>query len=135
MSRQAANKSRGGDKTSSRGAPGGQSVVTAAPVSNDIIPGRLTEADWIQLVIEEDDINFLGSITDEILDKALDECYNKYISNQVYNSFYFYSIVLLNTMMFLLSVFVLFWQKNFNLCCHIFLFLFCRLIAFSVSIF
>ena len=77
-------KSRG-DKAASRGAAaaGAPSVAAAVPASNDIVPGRLTETEWLRLLAEDDDSNFVGSIVDEILDTTLSKCYEKYIWKQV----------------------------------------------------
>ena len=82
MSRPPPPKSRA-DKAANRNAAGAQSAAATAPVSNDIVPGRLTEAEWLRLVVEDDDTSFLGSIVDELMDKTLAKCYEKYIWNQV----------------------------------------------------
>ena len=85
MSRPPPSKSRG-EKTGSRGAVGAQSVAAAAvPVSNEIVPGRLTEAEWLKLIAEDEDSSFLGSVVDDIVEKTLEKCYEKYVWNQVWN--------------------------------------------------
>jgi len=83
MSRPPPSKSRG-DKTGSRGAAGVQSVAATVPVSSEIVPGRLTETEWLKLIAEDEDSNFLGTVVDEIIEKTLEKCYEKYIWNQVF---------------------------------------------------
>ena len=82
MSRPAPTKSRG-DKTGSRGAAGAQSVAATVTVTNEIVPGRLTEVEWLKLLAEDEDTSFLGNIVDDLLETTLDKCYEKYIWNQV----------------------------------------------------
>ena len=82
MSRPPPSKSRG-EKTGSRGAAGAQSVAATVPVSNEIIPGRLTETEWLRLMSEDDDSSFIGNIVDDLIEHTLEKCYEKYIWNQV----------------------------------------------------
>nr|XP_039254326.1 uncharacterized protein C2orf81 homolog [Styela clava] len=81
MSRQKDSKSRG-EKGASRGGGGAQSVSIPA-VSNDIIPGRMTVADWNKISGVEDDDEFVSQIVEEILDITMDKCYDKYVWKQV----------------------------------------------------
>lgn len=85
-------KSRG-EKGGSRG--GATSNAAALPtVTSDVIPGRLTHESWKNRITEENDNEFVGTLVEEILDATMDECYKKYISNQVkiINSFSIHAI-------------------------------------------
>ncbi|XP_076807769.1 uncharacterized protein C2orf81 homolog [Clavelina lepadiformis] len=81
MSRQTASRSRT-EKGASRGGAGSQSV-TAPAVTNDVVPGRLSYEDWTQLMQDEEDTGFVCSLVEEIVDQALEGCYQKYIWEQM----------------------------------------------------
>lgn len=80
MSRQQATKSR--DKGGSRGGGGAQSVPVPV-VSNDVVPGRVTVADWNKMLANDDDDDLVGSIVDDMLEDVMEQCYQKYIWQQV----------------------------------------------------
>lgn len=69
------------EKGASRG--GSQSVSQAPIISTDIIPGKMTNADWDGIMSEENDSHIVGSIVDDILQETLDKCYESYIWQQV----------------------------------------------------
>lgn len=52
------------------------------PTSNDIIPGRFTEADWHRMVEQEDGEDFVLDIVHEIVESTLAVIYDKYIASQ-----------------------------------------------------
>ncbi|KAK2557064.1 Uncharacterized protein P5673_020925 [Acropora cervicornis] len=52
------------------------------PTSNDIIPGRFTEADWHRMVEQEDGEEFVLDIVHEIVESTLAVIYDKYIASQ-----------------------------------------------------
>lgn len=52
------------------------------PTSNDIIPGRFTEADWHRMVEQEDGEDFVLDIVHEIVESTLSVIYDKYIASQ-----------------------------------------------------
>ncbi|XP_067047787.1 uncharacterized protein C2orf81 homolog isoform X2 [Acropora muricata] len=52
------------------------------PTSNDIIPGRFTEADWHRMVEQEDGEDFVLDIVHEIVESTLAVIYDKYIESQ-----------------------------------------------------
>lgn len=62
---------------------GGTQSVSAPIISTDIIPGKMTNADWDGMMNEENDSHIVGSIVDDILQETLDKCYESYIWQQV----------------------------------------------------
>lgn len=52
------------------------------PTSNDIIPGRFSEAEWHHMVDQEDGEDFVLDIVNEIVDSTLTVLYEKYIVSQ-----------------------------------------------------
>lgn len=81
MSRQQANRSRG-EKGTSRAGGGAQSVPVPA-VTTDVVPGRVTVAEWSKICGVDDDDEFIGSLVEEIVESTLEKCYDKYIARQV----------------------------------------------------
>lgn len=79
MSRQQGNKSR---EKPSRGGGGAQSVPIPA-VTTDVVPGRVTNADWSKICATDDDDEYIGSLVEEIVESTLEKCYEKYIAKQV----------------------------------------------------
>ncbi|XP_069488549.1 uncharacterized protein C2orf81 homolog isoform X2 [Ambystoma mexicanum] len=57
-------------------------VVPAPPVLVDIVPGRLTEADWQNLVEVESGGEVVGDILEELLKRVMDECFQVYLAKQ-----------------------------------------------------
>ncbi|XP_078495957.1 uncharacterized protein LOC100177758 [Ciona intestinalis] len=81
MSRQNASKSRA-EKGASRGGGGAQSVQ-APTITNDVVPGRLSDGDWSRLMYDEEDTSFVGSIVDDIVELTLAECHKRFTWKQV----------------------------------------------------
>ena len=81
MSRLISNKNKA-DKSATKGANSAQ-VASATVHTNDLIPNRINLTDWTNLMQEEDDINFIGELVYEIIDKVLNKCYEEYINKQV----------------------------------------------------
>ncbi|KAH0615659.1 hypothetical protein JD844_025958 [Phrynosoma platyrhinos] len=48
----------------------------------EIVPGRLTEADWLSLLNFEEAEDTVGDILASMLDQVMDECYKVYLSRQ-----------------------------------------------------
>jgi len=81
MSRLISNKNKA-DKSATKGANSAQ-VASATVHTNDLIPNRINLTDWTNLMQEEDDINFIGELVYEIIDKVLNKCYEEYINKQL----------------------------------------------------
>ncbi|XP_078717964.1 uncharacterized protein C2orf81 homolog [Lampetra fluviatilis] len=58
--------------------------VAPAPVvvSNDIIPGRLTEAEWLAMLDLEDGEMYVRDLLEELLECTMEECHKIYIQRQ-----------------------------------------------------
>lgn len=52
------------------------------PTSNDIIPGRFTEADWYHMVDQEDGEEFVVDIVNEIVESTMKVLHDQYIISQ-----------------------------------------------------
>lgn len=52
------------------------------PASNDIIPGRFTEAEWHQMVEQEDGEEFVVEIVNEIVESTMKVLHDQYIVSQ-----------------------------------------------------
>lgn len=52
------------------------------PTSNDIIPGRFTEADWYHMVDQEDGEEFILDIVNEIVESTMQVLHDQYIVSQ-----------------------------------------------------
>ncbi|CAM9386275.1 unnamed protein product [Lampetra fluviatilis] len=59
--------------------------VAPAPVvvSNDIIPGRLTEAEWLAMLDLEDGEMYVRDLLEELLECTMEECHKIYIQRQL----------------------------------------------------
>ncbi|XP_064367809.1 uncharacterized protein C2orf81 homolog [Dromaius novaehollandiae] len=55
--------------------------LVAAPQA-ELVPGRLTEAEWLSLVAAEDREEEAGDVLAEFLDHVMDECYKVYLARQ-----------------------------------------------------
>ncbi|XP_076836032.1 uncharacterized protein C2orf81 homolog [Brachyhypopomus gauderio] len=78
MSRSAA-KSRA-DKSRPVAAPPPPSVPPATTV--DIVPGRLTETDWLEMVAREEGEEVVALVLGQLLEDVLDRCYDVYLQRQ-----------------------------------------------------
>jgi len=77
-------RAKGAASKNEKGASrGGSQSVSAPVISTDIIPGKMTNADWDGIMNDENDSHIVGSIVDDILQETLDKCYESYIWQQV----------------------------------------------------
>lgn len=49
----------------------------------EIVPGRLTEAEWLALLAVEEGEDVVGDIVADLLDRVLDSAFKVYLSRQV----------------------------------------------------
>ncbi|XP_035179844.1 uncharacterized protein C2orf81 homolog isoform X2 [Oxyura jamaicensis] len=56
---------------------------TAAAVPTDVVPGRLSEAQWLALVAAEEGDEDVGDVLAELLGRVMEECFHVYLARQV----------------------------------------------------
>lgn len=56
---------------------------TAAAVPTDIVPGRLSETQWLALLAAEEGDRDVGDVLAELLGRVLEECFHVYLARQV----------------------------------------------------
>ncbi|XP_067153369.1 uncharacterized protein C2orf81 homolog [Apteryx mantelli] len=70
------------ERTSSRSRVEKSRPLTAVAPQVEIVPGRLTESEWLSLVAAEEGEEEAGDIFAEFLDHVMDECYKVYLARQ-----------------------------------------------------
>nr|XP_047908035.1 uncharacterized protein C2orf81 homolog isoform X3 [Anser cygnoides] len=55
---------------------------TAAAVPTDVVPGRLSEAQWLALVAAEEGDGDVGDVLAELLGRVMEECFRVYLARQ-----------------------------------------------------
>uniref|UniRef100_A0A8B9QQM1 Uncharacterized protein n=1 Tax=Apteryx owenii TaxID=8824 RepID=A0A8B9QQM1_APTOW len=69
-------------RTASRSRAEKSRPLTAVAPQVEIVPGRLTESEWLSLVAAEEGEEEAGDIFAEFLDHVMDECYKVYLAQQ-----------------------------------------------------
>uniref|UniRef100_A0A8B9QJI7 Uncharacterized protein n=1 Tax=Apteryx owenii TaxID=8824 RepID=A0A8B9QJI7_APTOW len=70
------------ERTASRSRAEKSRPLTAVAPQVEIVPGRLTESEWLSLVAAEEGEEEAGDIFAEFLDHVMDECYKVYLAQQ-----------------------------------------------------
>ncbi|XP_066568037.1 uncharacterized protein C2orf81 homolog [Amia ocellicauda] len=59
--------------------PSAPSAVAPA----DIVPGRLTESDWVAMLMQEEGEEVVADIVDKLMSRVMEECYRVYLQRQL----------------------------------------------------
>ncbi|MGH0173653.1 UNVERIFIED_CONTAM: hypothetical protein FKN15_066099 [Acipenser sinensis] len=80
MSRAAMSKSRA-EKSRTTSVSVSQAVGQTAPP--DVVQGRLTEADWVSMVAQEEGEEAVAEVFDVLMARVMEECYRAYLKKQL----------------------------------------------------
>lgn len=83
MSHSATNPKPEPDEGEHRPSVQGITAGTQELKGEDIIPGRLTHAQWTDMLLQEDADEAVGEILDELLSKVMKRCLDLYTERQV----------------------------------------------------
>lgn len=90
MSRAAMSKSRA-EKSRTTSVSVSQAVGQTAPP--DVVQGRLTEAEWVSMVAQEEGEEAVAEVFDVLMARVMEECYRAYLKKQVRRHTFNYRLI------------------------------------------